>query len=33
MTVERRGYMGLTNDSSFFSEVKQFLDIKEAGMQ
>lgn len=29
----KRGYMGLTNDSSFFPVVKQFLNIKEAGMQ
>lgn len=29
----RRGYLGLTNDSSFFSEVKKFLSVKEAGMQ
>lgn len=27
------GYMGLTNDSSLFSEVKQFLKVKEARMQ
>jgi len=29
----RRGYTGLINDSFFFSEVKQFFKVKEAGMQ